>query len=167
MPTSRQPVSWQVRARTHVATADASHHAELQSAQPGRLAPGHIWTQALPGHRDQIRAARIFVHEILGNTPVADDAVLICSELTTNAVLHSQSGQPGGRFVLTIEVWNGDHAWIGVHDQGGHWMHGQSGPGGRGLGIVGQLATHWDVRGDNTGRSIYARLDWPDSEQPP
>src|SRR5882672_3284813 len=73
--TSRQPVSWQVRARPHVATADASHHAELQSAKPGRLAPGHIWTQALPGRRDQIRAARIFVHEALGNTPVADDAV--------------------------------------------------------------------------------------------
>lgn len=107
MSTSRQPVSCQVGARTHVATADASHHAELQS------------------------------------------------------------GRPGGRFILTIEVWNGDHAWIGVHDQGGHWMHSQPGPGGRGLGIVGQLATHWDVRGYNTGRSIYARLDWPDSEQPP
>ena len=32
---------------------------------------------------------------------------------------------------------------------------------GRGLVVVDELAAYWDIRGDDTGRVVCARLDWP------
>jgi anti-sigma regulatory factor (Ser/Thr protein kinase) len=34
--------------------------------------------------------------------PCVDAAVLLCSELVTNAVLHSDSGQPGGTVTVVV-----------------------------------------------------------------
>ncbi|WP_189246271.1 ATP-binding protein [Streptosporangium pseudovulgare] len=49
-----------------------------------------------PATRDQIRHARDFVAGLLGDGhPLRDDAVLLTSELTTNAVEHACG--PGGR----------------------------------------------------------------------
>lgn len=35
--------------------------------------------------------------------PRIDDAVLLVSEMTTNAIRHSESSRPGGIFALTVE----------------------------------------------------------------
>ncbi|MGH3155981.1 MAG: ATP-binding protein, partial [Streptosporangiaceae bacterium] len=87
--------------------------------------------------------------------------VLICSELAANAVVHSASARPGGRFVVRVEVREADYVWIEVQDEGGRWAEGEHpGQGGRGLGIVAALADYWDIRGDDTGRVVCARLDW-------
>jgi anti-sigma regulatory factor (Ser/Thr protein kinase) len=76
--------------------------------------------------------------------------------------LHSRSFQPGGRFTVRAEVREGDYVWVEVEDQGGRWArHRRPGEHGRGLGIVGALADYWDIRGDDTGRVVCARLDWP------
>lgn len=47
------------------------------------------------GRRDQIAIARDFVRRKLGNVPVIDEVVLLISELCTNAVLHTASGDGG------------------------------------------------------------------------
>lgn len=74
---------------------------------------------------------------------MAADAVLICSELYTNAVLHSDSARPGGRFTVRAEVHEGDYLWIEVEDDGGQWVEKAQCDGrGRGLAIVAALADY-------------------------
>jgi anti-sigma regulatory factor (Ser/Thr protein kinase) len=99
---------------------------------------------------------------MLAGCPLADDLVLICSELAANAVRHSVSARPGGQFTVRAEVRDGDYAWIEVEDQGGRWERKErSDVRGRGLVVVDELAAYWDIRGDDTGRVVCARLDWP------
>jgi serine/threonine-protein kinase RsbW len=87
--------------------------------------------------------------------------MLISSELATNAILHSASAQRGGAFMVLADLRPGDSAWIEVHDQGGRWVHQPRDSGGRGLALVDELATHWDIRGDDGARIICAQVDWP------
>ena len=55
----------------------------------------------LPGQPQQVSAARKFVARTIGGYhPQADTALLLTSELVTNAVTHSRSGLPGG----TVDV---------------------------------------------------------------
>jgi anti-sigma regulatory factor (Ser/Thr protein kinase) len=140
-------------------TADSTSHSEPPGAD---LPPAwQASAYSFPARPDQVWIVRALVRDALGDTPVTDDAVLICSELATNAILHSDSAQPGGSITIRAEVHQGDHAWIEVHDQGGRWVHQPRASGGRGLSLVDDLATHWDIRGDDTARIICAQLNWP------
>jgi two-component sensor histidine kinase len=100
---------------------------------------------------------------------VANDLILIASELCTNAVVHSRSGQPGGTFTVRAEVCPSDHAWLEVEDQGGAWVEREpSDDRGRGLVIVAALAgdDNWTID-DGTApgsRVVWVWLDW-DREQ--
>ena len=58
---------------------------------------------------------------ILNGCPIADEAILVASELAANAVTHSGSRQPGGRFIVRAAVCPGDYAWVEVEDQGDIW----------------------------------------------
>src|SRR5438874_10922198 len=57
--------------------------------------------RVFPGSGDQVGRARQFVGQVLGGCPAADDAVLLTSELVTNAVTHTASGT-GGKVVVTV-----------------------------------------------------------------
>jgi serine/threonine-protein kinase RsbW len=146
-------------------TADTTDHPEAPGAGllPASPGPGEQRASArvFLARPDQVGMARALVREVLGDTPVTGDAVLVCSELATNAILHSASSQPGGSFTVRVEVRPGDHAWIEVQDQGGRWVHQPRASGGRGLAMVDELATHWDIRGDDTARIVCARINWP------
>src|SRR5215813_10968025 len=93
--------------------------------------------------------------------PPGRDALLCVSELATNAVLHSRSGRPGGRFAVRAAVRAG-RVRVEVEDEGGPWRPGggQTGQSGRGLAIVGRLASRWgrDDRGDR--RTVWFEIDW-------
>jgi anti-sigma regulatory factor (Ser/Thr protein kinase) len=120
------------------------------------------YSQTFPARPDQISQARTFLGHALTGCTMAADAILICSELATNAILHSNSAQPGGQFTVRAEVHEGDYVWIEVEDEGGRWTQGRScDEGGRGLGIVAALADYWEVSGDDTARVVCVRLDWP------
>lgn len=76
-----------------------------------------------------------------------DTAVLLISELVTNAVLHGT-----GEIRLTIDVHDGD-ARFTVCDEGSGTpeVRPEPGPdGGWGLRLVGQLASRWGVREGRT-----------------
>jgi anti-sigma regulatory factor (Ser/Thr protein kinase) len=119
-------------------------------------------SQTFPARPDQIPQSRAFIARVIMDRDLAENALLIVSELCTNAVLHSNSGQPDGHFTVRAEARDGDYLWIEVEDQGGHWADRQRSPeGGRGLGIVTALADYWEVRGDATARVVCARLNWP------
>jgi anti-sigma regulatory factor (Ser/Thr protein kinase) len=117
--------------------------------------------QTFPAQADQVSQARAFLRRALAGCAMAEDAVLICSELATNAVLHSGSARPGGKFTVRAEVREGDYVWIEVEDQGGRWTEEKNEEGGRGLEIVTVLADYWGIEGDETARVVCARLDWP------
>ncbi|MFI6818724.1 ATP-binding protein [Nonomuraea sp. NPDC050328] len=115
------------------------------------------------GSTISILEARRFVSAFLGAWPTLDDAILIVSELATNAIRHSHSGRPGGRFVVTLEVV-GSSLRVEVRDEGGPrrpmlFPLCTTEPGGRGLAIVSELSAKWGVAGDDYGRTVWAVLE--------
>ncbi|SEG91050.1 Histidine kinase-like ATPase domain-containing protein [Thermomonospora echinospora] len=122
---------------------------------------GRKWQHTFSGLRDQVRAARRFTATHLPDHP---DATLIVSELVTNAVEHTRSGRPGGTFTLTVERRPDAGALVEIEDQGGPEVFGlptRGREGGRGLTLVEALTTAWGVKGDQTGRTVWAELPPP------
>jgi serine/threonine-protein kinase RsbW len=126
-------------------------------------APVRKHARAFPATPRQVRQARAFLAAALDGCPVADEAILCLSELASNAVLHSDSRQPGGTFTVRAEVHDGDYVWVEVEDDGGPWRE-PAGPDGRphGLDIVRELTADRGRDGDPaTGWVSWARLDCP------
>jgi anti-sigma regulatory factor (Ser/Thr protein kinase) len=121
------------------------------------------------GSADQLREVRAFLGEVLHGCPMADDAVLLASEIAANAVQHSDSRKPGGEFTVRAEAYEGDYLCVEVEDQGGPWTVPEARSDGRGHGlrIVGELADDWGCDGDaTTGWAVWFRLDWPPDDRP-
>jgi two-component sensor histidine kinase len=105
--------------------------------------------------------ARHWLRARLGACPAIDDAVLLVSELATNALLYSASGKEG-TFTVTVSHRSAD-VRVEVADQGGPWAPDTTGDElhGRGLLIVSSLARAWGVTGDESGRTVWFELDCP------
>lgn len=121
-------------------------------------------TRVFPGRCDQVACARAFVRAALGPVPVVDEAVLLVSELCTNALLHTASGN-GGTF--EVAVYPGSlSVRIEVRDGGTNQAPGVRqvadtfADDGRGLGLVELLADRWGHSGDQNGRSVFFELRW-------
>lgn len=125
------------------------------------------FARSFPGERAQVRQVRAAIAPLLDGYPLADDAVLIASELAANAAVHSRSAAPGGQFTARAEVYPGEYVWIEVEDQGGPWTrsgHDDGRP--HGLALVDALAGtgNWGIDGDaKHGRTVWVRLNWPHS----
>jgi len=116
-----------------------------------------------PGRSDQVARARAFVKDILVGCPQLDEAALLTSELCTNALRHSQSGN-GGTFEVTVYHGPGSLR-IEVRDDGSLSVPvpqsvDNCSEDGRGLEIVACLAHRWGQRGDEYGRCVYFELRW-------
>jgi two-component sensor histidine kinase len=134
----------------------------MQPKTPSTLAPRTL-DATYPGRADQISLVRADLRAVLGDCPVADDAILCASELAANAVLHSRSRLPGGSFILRVAVRKHVCVRIEVEDNGGHWAgsptNGQVGR--HGLDIVRALASQCGIDGDDACRIVWAVLDCP------
>jgi len=62
-----------------------------------------LWEHPYPGTTDQVRHVRAALRDFLGDCPVADDAVHLLSELSANAIAHSDSGKSGGTFTVRAQ----------------------------------------------------------------
>jgi serine/threonine-protein kinase RsbW len=125
--------------------------------------------RTFPGRADQIARAREFTKRVLGACPVTDEAVLLVSELATNALEHTSTGD-GGQFQVTI-CRNGTSLLIGVSDSGSDKT---PAPGpldpesetGRGLGLVELIAERWGYCGDQHGLTVWFEVSTgPSAEQ--
>lgn len=128
-----------------------------------------IFEHSYPGTAFSVRRVRADLAAIVEGYPVAEDLVLLASELATNAILHSRSGHPGRTFTVQVTLYPGDYAWVEVEDQGGAWAEDEyDGESGRGLRIVSAIAgdSNWGVDGDERRRAVWFRLDWPDTGEP-
>jgi anti-sigma regulatory factor (Ser/Thr protein kinase) len=120
----------------------------------------------VPGHPEQVAGVRRFVRRMVGDaSPMAETAVLLASELATNAVLHSASGQPGGSAtVLIAEIGGGVR--VEVADEGSdHCAPVVRGDiyasEGHGLFLVQSLADQWGYVRDETGTTVWFWLSYP------
>jgi hypothetical protein len=138
------------------------HPRTVQSSKPAGL---RSLGRAYPGRPEQVRRLRADLGVILSGCPIADETILVASELAANAVTHSGSRQPGGQFMVRAAVCPGDYTWVEVEDQGGIWAGHHSRDGRpHGLDIVQAIAGDgsWGIHGDATlGHVAWARLDWP------
>ena len=120
-------------------------------------------TATYPGDAQHIRAVRADLRTVLGDYPRADDAILCASELAANAALHSHSRLSGSTFTVRAITSLGLYTRIEVRDDGGPWNQAMVDPARHhGLDIVRAVADEWGIDGDQTGRTIWARFDWPE-----
>jgi serine/threonine-protein kinase RsbW len=129
---------------------------------PKTAAPLTTWSRTFPALPEQVREARRFLAAVLADQD-APDALLCLSELVTNAVVHSHSSQPGGTFTVRAQL-DGQRLRVEVGDQGGPWHPPArvtaDEQNGRGLVIVGQLASRWGCEGHSrTGWTVWFELD--------
>ena len=114
----------------------------------------------LPPSAGSIRAARQHVSRTLAialPTPVVDDAVLLVSELATNAVIHART-----RFTVVVDVDPGC-VRVEVHDGSPARPVPRNpdplAPNGRGLQIVGNTAARWGTDALSSGKSVWFEID--------
>ena len=125
--------------------------------------PAVTWSRNFPAVPAQIGPARQFLAGILDGWPAADDAALCLSELVTNAILHSRSGEPGSQFTVRV-LLTGRDLRVEVGDRGGPWIWTgyQDEQHGRGLLIVGSLARAWGQSdGSDGGRIVWYEMTLP------
>lgn len=126
------------------------------------------WARAFLGNPLNARAARRFVAGLLEGSPFGDDAALVLSELFTNALLHTASGQPGGLVIVQVMRWRLG-VRIAVTDQGSSAgpvirdspSVGAPAESGHGLYLAAHLAQHLDWHDDASGRTVAAVLGQP------
>ncbi len=117
------------------------------------------------GEAAQVSRARRFVAGLLGdNCPSADEVTLLTSEIVTNAVQHSASGNGGG-FEVAVSL-DGRSVRVEVRDQGASSVPQVTDTGngsdvlagGRGLMIVDVLADRWGYEGGEHGRVVWFEI---------
>lgn len=118
--------------------------------------------RAYPGTAIQVRRVRADLAAIASGCPVADDLILLASELAANAATHSKSGWPGGEFTVRVDLHPGEYVWAEVVDQGGPWTGRDGGDRPHGLDIVAAIAgaDNWGVDGGPACRVAWFRLGW-------
>ncbi|MFE5037847.1 ATP-binding protein [Streptomyces sp. 900105755] len=121
-----------------------------------------VWGLTCPGFPEEVSRARRWTRDILRGSPLVDDAALIVSELSTNALLHTSSGEEHGSFHLALAVAPQVIA-LSVTDDGGGGApkveyQDQDAEHGRGLGMVSALAHRVVVQGAGGGYTVTAEL---------
>lgn len=83
--------------------------------------PALTWQRTYPGRKDQAAEVRASLRSFLRDWPLADDAITLVSELAANAISHSRSRQPGGRFTARAQLHPDGSLHAQVEDQGSDW----------------------------------------------
>jgi anti-sigma regulatory factor (Ser/Thr protein kinase) len=125
----------------------------------------------IPGHPEQVSAARAFVARTLSaHRPGtdADTATLLTSEIVTNAIVHTKSGVEGG--TVTIVVIGIPHGvLVEIIDSGSAGSPVVKGDlyatDGHGLFLVQNLAAQWGYLREPAGTTVWFHLAATDEPQ--
>lgn len=149
-----EPASTALELRPGPASATGARRA------PDRGDPPDIHRLVVPREAEAVRTARSFVRSrcaVAGvDADARDTAVLLTSEVVTNAFLH---GRSEARLTLEVSA-NAVHLEVG-DDSPRHptaLAVSDDAVRGRGMAIVDVLATAWGVRGDTHGKTVWFRL---------
>ncbi|HEY0937189.1 MAG TPA: ATP-binding protein [Trebonia sp.] len=152
-------------------TAPASCDTRLRknSVAPGKPSPFITWwSRQFRGGADQVLEVRSWLKDLLPACAARSDVLLLASELCTNAIVHSRSGEAGGQFSVDID-WSPTLVRVVVGDQGSarapviaaragdaaRW-----GESGRGLLLVDDLADDWGTASRPNRRWVWADVGW-------
>ncbi|MFJ5639842.1 ATP-binding protein [Streptomyces sp. NPDC093223] len=125
-----------------------------------------VWGLSCPGFPEEVSRARRWTRDILRDSPLVEDAALIVSELSANAILHTASGCESGSFHLAVAV-SAQVVAVSVTDDGGGRTapkvkqvehQDQDGEHGRGLGMVSALAHRVVIHESQAGHTVTAEL---------
>lgn len=124
--------------------------------------------RTFPGQPGQVSVARRWLAQMIDGFAATDEVLLACSELATNAIMHSASGQPGGQFtvrlairqdIVRVEVLDQGCAWPGKQESLGYGEHAKDASQcGRGLTIVAAITDVWGITGDQEGRTTWCEI---------
>jgi hypothetical protein len=137
----------------------AQDPAGLPARRPGE-AVGRVLNATYAGVPESVGEARHRLAAALAGVPVAEDAVFCLGEVATNAVVHSRSGRPGGRFTVTASVLPGALVVLTVADEGGTWTGREADTYPHGLEIAREMALFLRIDGDELGRTVWVVLAW-------
>ena len=130
--------------------------------RPSGADAGARWRRVFPGDQPQLSALRRWLHSLLPDCAARDDVLSVATELGTNAVLHTATGQ-GGWFAVEI-TWYGPVVRVAVADCGGagepRLVSAPDAEHGRGLALVQGLAMRSGYLGDRHGRLVWADIAW-------
>lgn len=135
---------------------------------PVAVAPSLLWLREFPGRQDQAAQARRWMAGFLPPCEPLDSLLLVASEMAANAIEHTRSGRPGGRFSVDV-AWSPGLVRVVVADQGSGKnpavVDGASAcdpldEHGRGLLLVQQMSAAWGIAGDERRRWVWADLRW-------
>ncbi|MFF0186967.1 ATP-binding protein [Streptomyces sp. NPDC005244] len=122
-----------------------------------------VWGLTCPGFPEEVSRARRWTRDILRDSPLVEDAALIVSELSANAILHTASGKESGSFHLALAV-SSQVIGLSVTDDGGTGSapavehQDQEAEHGRGLGMVSVIAHRVVVHDSDGGHTVTAEL---------
>ncbi|MBV1940698.1 ATP-binding protein [Streptomyces sp. BV286] len=124
-----------------------------------------VWGLTCPGFPEEVSRARRWTRDILRGSPLADDAAVIVSELSANAILHTASGRQPGSFHLALAI-SPQMIALSVTDDGGtglapkveHQDQDQEAEHGRGLGMVSAIAHRVVIHDSDGGHTVTAEL---------
>lgn len=126
------------------------------------LAPDLRWRQVFPGHERELSNMRRWLSLLLPDCPARDNVLSVATELGSNAIQHTASGQ-GGSFTVEI-TWRPSTAQVTVADFGSpaepHVIDEPTGECGRGLLLVRGLSVRTGHTGDQRGRLVWAQIPW-------
>jgi serine/threonine-protein kinase RsbW len=157
----------------------------------GAVQPTRPWARTFPGVAASVPEARRFVVGLLAGCPAREVLMICVSELCTNAIAHTASGN-GGVFTVEVELPRDGVARISVTDDGGPSLPAAAslGPasvdpasvdsasvdsasvdsaasldlmaeGGRGLALVSACTSRWGYTDAHPGRTVWAEACWP------
>jgi anti-sigma regulatory factor (Ser/Thr protein kinase) len=130
---------------------------QQEGSHSGRAVLGRLM---LPGQPDYVREARSLVAKALGDLhPRRDDAVLMTSELVTNAILHTNSRRPGEMMMITV-LESAGGVRVEVADSGSELTApvvraDEFSADGHGLFLVQSLADQWGYLRDESGTTVW------------
>jgi anti-sigma regulatory factor (Ser/Thr protein kinase) len=125
----------------------------------------------LIGSRTSVVRARQFAQDLLGSQhPAVEDVTLVVSELVTNSIVHSRSGERG---TVRLAISRSDGTIrVEVTDEGSrhtapHMLDDPESESGRGLRIVSVLSKEWGVSHRGTSVTTWCEVPSDDTRPSP